>query len=435
MHNEVPDHRHAFLLRPIHTLTQLTRWRPGRIARNTAHASIWNLARIGLQATSLILMARVLGATGYGALAGSVALFMTFGQLTGLGSGVALVRHTARGGELRGRFAVTERAYLLSGFALLAAVWPLAVMLLGSAVPLAALASFAIAEVLIAPALLPLVYSYQAEERMFLSSAIGTLAPMARLAAIVSVAILGLRDITSFAQLYLAWLVLTVAVTLYFAWPHGVASTVSTNTTRRAIREGLPYAVSGVALTAGSELDKTVLLRLVGEAVTGPYAAAYRIASAAMLPVNALILAAAPRLFRASSASNTRLAATMLAVVMGYAGIAAAALWLLAPLAPWLLGRGFDNAAPLLRALCFIVVTGSLRQYVTALLTTRDLQASRNVIEIGGVCVSLIGLFVLVPAFGAYGAIFATVISDTVVILAGSIRVRKKHQCEALHER
>jgi O-antigen/teichoic acid export membrane protein len=380
--------------------------------------------RIALQAASLVLMARVLGANGYGALAGSVALFMVFGQFTGLGSGIALVRHVARGGEMRARFAATERIYFLSGTALTLLALPLSLGLLGSLVPAMALALLAIAEILAAPTLLPLVYRYQAEERLFLSSAIGTLAPVARLAAIASMAALGWSNVTSFAQLYLACLILTVVVTLYLTWPRGKA--VATDTTRQAIREGLPYAVSGLALTAGSELDKTVLLRLAGEAVTGPYAAAYRIASAATLPVNALVLAASPRLFRSPSPDNTRLAATMLMVVLSYATLAAIALWLLAPFAPWLLGHGFDNAAPLLRAFCLIILTGSLRQYVTALLTTRDLQVSRNMIEIGGVCSTLIMLTILVLSFGAYGAVFAIAVSDTAVILASFILMTKK---------
>lgn len=406
----------------FHTpLSRLRRWRPGRIARNTAHASSWSGVRIALQAASLVLMARVLGANNYGALAGSVALFMVCGQFTGLGSGIALVRHVARGGEMRARFAATERVYLLSGTALTLLAIPLSLGLLGSLVPAMALALLAIAEILAAPTLLPLVYRYQAEERLFLSSAIGTLAPIARLAAIASMAALGWRNVTNFAQLYLVCLILTVVVTLYLTWPRGKA--VATDTTRQAIREGLPYAISNVALTAGSELDKTVLLRLAGEAVTGPYAAAYRIASAATLPVNALVLAASPRLFRSPSADNTRLAATMLTVVLSYATLAAIAVWLLAPFAPWLLGRGFDNATPLLRALCLIILTGSLRQYVTALLTTRDLQVSRNMIEIGGVCVSLIALISLVPLHGAYGAILAAAISDLCVAFFGAINV------------
>lgn len=389
---------------------------------------MWNLARIVLQAVSLILTARVLGADGYGALAGSVALFMTFGQLTGLGSGVALVRHMARGGELHRRFAVTVRAYLFSGLALLALVWPLSIILLGTNVTLAALACFAFAEVLIAPALSPLVYRYQAEERMFLSSAIGTLAPMARLAAVICLALLGSRSITGFALLYLVLLSLTVGISLFAAWPrggntHGREGKLST---RQAIREGAPYVISGVALTAGSELDKTVLLRLAGAAVVGPYAAAYRIASAATLPINALILAASPRLFRTPSANNSRLAAFMLLAVVAYSVIAATTLWLLAPFAAQLLGRGFSDSTVLLRALCAVVITGSLRQYASALLTTRDLQKGRNIIEISGMSASLALLILLIPSDGAHGAIAALVLSDLFVILSGAILLMEK---------
>lgn len=372
-----------------------------------------------------MLMARVMGASGYGVLAGSVALFMVFGQFTGLGSGIALVRHISRGGELPSRFAATEYAYLLSGTVLTLLAVPISFLLLGSLVPAMALALIAIAEILVAPALQPLVSRYQAEERMFVSSAIGTLAPVMRLVAVASMAMLGSSDVTSFAQLYLAWLIPTVVVTRHLARPR--RSDTARCTIRQAIHEGLPYVMSGVALTAGSELDKTVLLRLAGDTVTGPYAAAYRIASAATLPVSALILAAAPRLFRAPSANNHHLAASMLAAVLSYAWLAAAAIWLLAPLASWVLGRSFDYTVPLLRAMCIIIVTGSLRQYITALLTTRDLQASRNVIEIGGVCLSIALLVILVPQAGAYGAVAAIACADTFVIALGT-KVLLRHR-------
>lgn len=379
--------------------------------------------RVVLQAASLVLLARVLGAGGYGALAGSVALFMTIGQFTGLGSGIALVRHVARGGEPDGRFVATEHAYLLSGLGLFALAWPLSAALLHTSISPAALACLALAEIVAAPALLPLVYRHQAEERMFRSSAIGTLAPAARLMAVIAVAAIGINDVTRFAALYLACLVIIVAATLYLTWPRTDVQRPASSG-GQAIREGLPYAVSGFAVTAGSELDKTVLLRIAGDAITGPYAAAYRIAAAATLPVNALILSASPRLFRGQTNSDTRLVGIMLAVVLGYALCAAAALWLLAPLAPWLLGHGFVAATPLLRALCIVVVTGSLRQFVVALLTTRDMQNSRNFIELAGVCISLLLLVLLVPQMGAYGAIVALAATDLGVIFAGSASIK-----------
>nr|WP_281167383.1 FkbM family methyltransferase [Rudaea cellulosilytica] len=410
---------------PKRFLASLARWRPGRIARNTAHASTWNLVRVALQALNLMVLTRILGAEGYGSLAGSVALFMTCGQFTGLGSGVAFVRHGVRGGELCGRLAATERAYLLSGLLLFALVWPFSVVLLGAIVPLGALACLAAAEVLIAPALQPLVYRYMAEERIFLSSTIGTLAPVSRLAAAVFALWFGLHDVSSFAQLYVAWIIVITGITLYVAWPRR-GDLKSSSSISDTLREGLPYAVSSVALTAGNELDKTILLRLAGDAATGPYAAAYRIVMAATLPVNGLVLAAAPRLFRIADVRTDRLISVMLTAVFVYALVAASLLWLLAPLAPWLFGKGFAHVQPLLHWMCPIVITSCLRQFVTALLTTGDLQKSRNLIEIGGVCISFLLLVLLIPQWGAYGAIIAVACGDLWVISLGTTCIMLK---------
>lgn len=387
------------------------------------HAGGWNLVRVVLQAGTLIVLARTLNASGYGALAGTVALFMAIGQFTGLGSGTALVRHIARGGEPDGRFVATVSACLTSGLVLFAVALPLSMTLLPDVIPLPALACLAAAEIVAAPSLLPLVHRHLAEEQMFRSSAFGTLAPAARLAAALVVAALGIADITTFAQLYLCILATVSALALFVSWPRKT-STERSVSCRQAIREGLPYAVSGFAMTAGSELDKTVLLRVAGEVITGPYAAAYRIANAATLPVSALVLATSPRLFRGPSEDNHRLAAIMLMAVAAYAVIAATMLWLLAPFAPWLLGQGFISATPLLQALCVVVMTSSLRQYVVALLTTSNRQARRNMIELAGVGLSLLLLAWLVPLFGAYGAIAALAATDLAVIITGAVSIK-----------
>jgi O-antigen/teichoic acid export membrane protein len=121
--------------------------------------------------------------------------------------------------------------------------------------------------------------------------------------------------------------------------------------------------------------------------------------------------------------------------VLGYAVLASMSLWLLAPLAPWLLGPGFDYVTPLLRALCLVVITSSLRQCVTALLTTRDLQASRNMIEIGGVCLSIAFLMILVPCAGAYGAVAAIACADVAVSALGAkALLKRRSNSRATHE-
>lgn len=395
----------------------LTAWRPGGLVRNTMHAGGWNLVRIVLQAASLVLMARVLGAEGYGALAGTVALYVTFGQFAGLGSGIALVRHVARDGELHTRLSATQRVYMGTGMALFVLVWPLSILVLGDGLDFATLACLGVAELVIAPAMQPMIYRYLAEERMFLSGTLQTLAPTARFSAVASMWALGLHTVADFAWMYLAWLIMASALAAYLAWPRGRA--LAHHPSWLAIvREGLPYMVSSAATTAGGELDKTILLRSAGGAVAGQYSAAYRIMQAATLPVNSLILAAAPRMFRAKGQAHNLINSLFIATLF-YALVTGLLLAAVSPFAHTVLGDGFDGSEALLRGLCLVVVTNCLRQLVTAQMTTTDMQKIRNLVEITGLFVSIALLLVLIPSHGPWGAIIALGVADTSVILLG----------------
>lgn len=414
----------------ISRIKRLASWRPGRLARNTAHAGGWNVVRIALQAGSLVLMARVLGADGYGALAGTVALYVAFAQFVGLGSGIALVRHLARAGALHARLSATQSVYFITSVLLFALVWPLSIWVLGGVLTPTTLACLAAAELIVAPALLPLVYRYQAEERMSVSGAMITLAPIARFGAIVSALVLGFQDIATFAVLYLGCLAGVVSVTLYLAWPR-TAGRLQRPSLAATVREGLPYVVSGVATTASGELDKTIVLRFSGSAITGQYAAAYRIMQAVTLPVNSLILSASARMFRSHAGRQPGFAGTLFLAVLGYALIAASSLWLVAPLIHIVLGEEFLESERYLRGLCLIVVTNCLRQLVTAHLTTSDLQRSRNLIEITGFCISLSLLLLLVPSIGPWGALIALGIADLSVIAMGGARIWRRSTSRA----
>ncbi|WP_172969602.1 oligosaccharide flippase family protein [Rhodanobacter sp. T12-5] len=409
----------------IAQIKQMVSWRPGQLARNTAHASGWNILRIALQASSLILMARILGAEGYGKLAGTVALYVTFAQFAGLGSGIALVRHLARAGELHARMSATQRTYLATGMALFVLIWPLSILTLGGTLSPTTLAFLACAELVVAPMLLPLAYRHQAEENMFLSGAILTLAPFARFLAVLYALVAQVHDVAAFAPLYLGWLTIVVSGALCFAWPRGGdmrqrPSLIAT------IREGLPYVISGVAVTAGGELDKTILLRSAGGALAGQYAAAYRIMQAMTLPVNSLIMAVTPRQFAASGPDHRRQRKWLFATTILYSTIAASFLWLLAPYASLALGNEFQESSKLLRFLCLVIVTNSVRQVVVMLLTTGGMQAARNVVETGAVVVSVAAMLILIPIFSIVGAITALIGADGIAILFGLYSLRKK---------
>lgn len=401
-------------------------WRPGRLLQNTIHASSWNVARIALQAGSLILLTHAFGVETYGVLAGVTSLYITIAQFVGLGTGISLLRHLAREGESHARMLSTQRIYFLTGAAALLIAWPASLLVAGNMASPHALACLATAELLIAPTLMPYAYRFQAEERLFLSGAMQTLIPIARIIAVIGALMMNVRDLNTYALLHLTSVIVIVATAALFARRRPVLEVIA-HPALTTVREGLPYMVSGATITAGSELDKTILLRVQGSAVTGVYTAAYRVMQAATLPVNSLILAATPRLFRSSQGDNDGLARSLLIAVLTYSVTTAAGLAVLSPLLHLILGKEFIPSEPILRAFCVNVVTGCVRQLITGRLTASDKQRNRNFIEIAGLVISITLLILSTPTFGPWGAISSLAIGDLVVICLGIRHLRIAH--------
>lgn len=412
---------------PKPTFQRLVAWRPGPLIKSTLHTSGWYAARVMLQTGSLILLARFLGADGYGALAGTVGLYVTFAQFAGLGSGTALVRHLARNGELYGKLVATQRAHIVTSVLIFMIVWPFSTWLLHGVLPPATLAWLAAAELIVAPTLLPLAYRYQAEERMNISGAIFTFPAFARFCAVLTTIFAGDVKVARFAEFYFGWLVLAVLITFVLAWPKRARSG-PTHSLYGTIREGVPYVLSYAFSTAGGEVDKTILLRYAGSTIAGQYAAAYRIMQTATLPVSSLIMAATARMFRFSGSEMNAFAGTLFLATFIYALLASAVLALFAPFLHVLFGPSFSGSEAILRGLCVVVVTCCLRQLTVAQLTTSDLQKSCNIIEFAGLSVSMALLLLLIPLKGAMGAILALAISDTTVITLGILRLRRHTQ-------
>jgi O-antigen/teichoic acid export membrane protein len=399
-------------------LARLLAWRPGRLAWNTAHAGGWSGVRVAVQAASLVLLARLFGADGYGVLAGTLAFYITLAQFVGLGTGIAFLRHSARSGGVS-RLGATQLVYLLTGLGFFLVAWPASLWLFGDeGIAPSTLAVFAIAELVVAPALQPLAYRYQAIERMSVSGGLLTAAPIARCVAMLVAWAIGTHSLQVFSQLYLACLVATVASAMAL-WPR-TGSFAAGVSIPAEIRDGIPYAITNVASTAGGELDKTVMLRCAGDLAAGHYAAAARIAQAAILPVNALVVAAAPRWFRSHRRGRVLVeSAPLFTIAVAYAVVAGVALVFLAPLVPFLLGPQFLPSVSLLQLFCAFVLTGSLRQVMGMLLTSSDLQRSRNFTEVLSVIVGLSAMPFLIVLFGSPGAILSALAADLLFITFG----------------
>ena len=405
----------------MNRIKALTAWRPGRLAHNVAHVGAWNAIRIALQALNLVLLARVFGPEVYGALSGSVALFLTAAQFVGLGTGISLVRHVARGGESAAKLQSIQRIYALSGISIFAFAWIASTWLFGRYLPTNVLLMLAAADIVLMPLIVPLACYFQAKERLGMTSALLTLASIVRCVTILILLIAGVRSIALYAGLYLVGMAMCVTLILFRLWPKGRVGPVTLPRMIDEVREGIRYAVGSATVTASNELDKSLMLRMAGELATGHYAAASRIAQAGIMPVQALLVAISPRWFREhiSETPNRNLILT-LAIAGTYALGAAFACWIASPLLPFVLGKSFEPSVALLQLMSAAILSGSLRTTIMTIAMTRDLQTSRNLIELSCLILSLLLMALLIPQYGGVGAVISIVASDAAAISMGA---------------
>jgi O-antigen/teichoic acid export membrane protein len=173
----------------------------------------------------------------------------------------------------------------------------------------------------------------------------------------------------------------------------------------------LSVSVSGLAL---GSLDKALVLRLGSAEIAGNYTAAYRLASLAAVPVEALATAVLPRLFlaRANRAAASRLLGLLLVLTASYSVCAGAALWWLAPLLPRVLGADFAAAVAATRILAFYVPAACLYLIGVQVLLGFERLRWRLISDLLGM-LTLVGLLAWsLPTAGVVGATQAVLVTQ-----------------------
>jgi O-antigen/teichoic acid export membrane protein len=404
-----------------------------RLLRDTAHVGFWQAARLGGQALWVLLIARLLGPQGYGTFAGIAGLATTLGGLTGLGLGLVLLQDASREPALfDDRWRKARDVSLLSGVGLSVLFVGLAASLFGGQLSLLSLAAIGVSELLCLPMVNTAAFAFSARQRMGLAAAWPAVVALARvLAALLcwlSLRAPTLDDYVLFHLLVTALCAFGACASVHWLLkPQPAAFTLS----RRDLIEGGGFSLVGMVGNALTSLDKTLVLRLAGAPVAGLYGATYRLASILAMPVDALTMAAGPRLFRHGGGQQVQpgLVAKLAAIALGYASLAAIALWLLAGVLPWLLGEAFRPAVQAARWMALFVPCYSLRLLGSNILMSSDRKRVRVAVECLGL-VLLAGFGGLwLPRYGLLGAVLmicateATLAAITwAAILRGSAR-------------
>jgi O-antigen/teichoic acid export membrane protein len=203
------------------------------------------------------------------------------------------------------------------------------------------------------------------------------------------------------------------------------------------LKEGFGFVLSPLTQTVNNDADKFLLARLADLSTTAVYGTAYRILSAAFVPVQALLTVTYPQFFRQGRhgiRQASRLATAWLPGALLYSSAAGVVLFLCAPVVVKILGPGYAETVSILRWLAVLPALKSVQFFCADSLTGADFQSLRVAVQSLVAVTNILLNVVLIPQHGWWGAVAATLISDTLLAFLLAACVIRLHNREQISD-
>lgn len=399
----------------------------GGLVRGTLLTTSGLVARAGLQAAYLIVVSRWLGAESYGLFAGSVAAAILLMPLSGWGMGYVFTERASHspGSHARLWSQVVSQG-LLGGVLVAIAMVAIAGSAMAVRVDLGDMALLAIAELVALPLAQIASMALVALHRSDLAAMATCAVPAARLTGALGLVVMGWQS--SVHSLVLSHCLASVLATaLVMTWTRSVvhrhaaidsAADIAPER-RQLLKEGATYAAGAMASLTYIEVDKVLVLQLLGASVAGTYTAAFRVVSVLVLPITALVGNALPRLFAAERVGHGSSLSRRIAVAaIGYSLIAALLALLAAPLMPWVFGAEYRGSSHFVWLLAAWVPLAALHLSGATALVAAGGKTARLFVEATGLALVVLLNLLLLRRLGADGAIAALLAGESVMALA-----------------
>ncbi len=402
-----------------------------RVIDNTLAIGGSAIVSKGLMFLWQILLARALGASGYGIYGTIGALLAVGAAIPDLGMGLIVIREVAKQPQAAGRYLGAT----LSLQPLLAAAG-YAALLLGARVfgydlEIRLLLAFAALSLLVDVLGNMCHNQLVAAERMAAPAAI-SVAHIVLLMALGGAALLAKGGLWG---LYAAALIAGIARTSAY-WivlsraGHRPVFPVERTLMRRLLVDGLPLALAAFLSLAGMHADKLLTTALLGVQSTGQLTAAFVIVfGVTELIGTPLLVATLPLLSRAESEGASRVSYAVIEKLTFFnllvsLPLAVTVSTLAVPLSHGLFGSEYAGAAGVLRLLIWYAAVAMPASVFAQVLTVRNRQgrvlATRTVGLAANVALSL----ALIPSLGVAGVALAALVGEAVVLVQLVISVR-----------
>lgn len=405
---------------------------PGaRVLRNAAAMWTSNIISKGLLFLWQILLARALGAEGYG-IYGTIGALLAIGAVVpDLGMGLIVIREAAKRPSQRGRYLAAtlslQPLLAASGYVLLLLV----AFVLGYETTLIHLLALAAAGLLVDVFGNMAHNQLLAAERMLVPAVIGV-AHVILLMALAGAALAGGGGLWG---LYLALLSAGVLRSLVY-WLSlrraGIRPTfpLDLGMTRQLVLSGLPLAATAFISLASAHVDKLLTTALAGPRGTGYLTAAFVVVFGVVeLLSTPWLVATLPWMSRSYGRGESHVflslieKLTALSMLLGLplaVGISLLAL----PLTRWLFGAAYIQTASVLQVLIWYALINMANGVFAQTLTVQDRQRWLLIARAFGLAFNLALALTLIPSLGVPGAALAALLSECAVLAQFSLLAR-----------
>lgn len=331
-------------------------WRPGAYLRSSGVLFAWLAVRTLAQAALFVLVARTLGADGYGALISAMALAGIFSYAV-MGASAVMVREGARDPHRLPRLTRDMgRLWLLY-------------------MPVLCVMAAATTQWLVGLHWTPATWAFG-----YLASSAGYL------------------------------LLLLLAAT-----SKRRRATGSDTPLAQVIKASLPFSFYYAAQKVQAEINKPMLARINDASGAGTLSAAQRFTDLLLLPVLAMLETLAPRVYRAPKPIST--AFTLGLVPFATAVLGGGALLAGANAIPWILGPSFQPSVSAVVMLAALPAVQVLRWLLSTAMTGLDLHRHFYFVHGTGAVTNIVLVASLAAAFGLTGAVWAAYGTEAVLIV------------------
>jgi O-antigen/teichoic acid export membrane protein len=192
------------------------------------------------------------------------------------------------------------------------------------------------------------------------------------------------------------------------------------STVTNEFKLGFSFSVGTAASNIYNDLDKSMLAKLSTTQAAGIYSAAYHILNVALLPLMSILYVSFRKFFQegASGIHNSfKLSKKLLPISLAYSLIAVAGLCIFAPFLPKIIGEEYASSTTALILLSPTILVRTMHSFAADTLTGANFQHTRSTFQVVVAIINGLLNFWLIPLYQWRGAIWATLISEFLLMV------------------